>query len=232
MEDVDAISTRLGVPWERSKDIPFQSVVPFIGFDWDLDNKRVTLQEKKKKKYLGALEEWRRRATHTLDDVQSLYGKLLHTCLVVPEGRAYLTKLEKMLAIFHDAPHKPQHPPRSTDSDLLWWLRTLSKPALCREVPGAFEVIDVQAYSDASSSWGIGVVIRNQWRAWTLKPGWNVDGRDITWAEAVGMELLIREVLREAPRGAKFKIYGDNRGVVEGWWSGRSRNTQANEIFK
>ena len=119
MDDVDAISARLGVPWEHSKDIPFQSVVLFIGFDWDLHNKRVTLQEKKKK-YLGALEEWRRRATHTLDNVQSLYGKLLHTCLVVPEGRAYLTKLEKMLAIFHDAPHKPQHPPHSTDSNLLW----------------------------------------------------------------------------------------------------------------
>ena len=59
MEDVDAISTWLGVPWECSKDIPFQSVAPFIGFDWDLDNKRVTLQEKKKE-YLGALEEWRR----------------------------------------------------------------------------------------------------------------------------------------------------------------------------
>ena len=232
MKNVDAISARLGVPWEHSKDIPFGNVVPFIGFEWDLDNKTVKLQEKKKQKYLSALEEWRRRATHTLDDVQRLYGKLLHTCLVVPEGRAYLTKLEKMLGVFHDTPHKPRHPPRNTDNDLLWWLRTLSEPILCREIPGASEVIDVQAFSDASSSLGIGVVIRDRWRAWALKPGWNNDEKDITWAEAVSMELLVRTILDQAPRGAKFKIYGDNRGVVEGWWSGRSRNTETNEVFK
>ena len=137
-----------------------------------------------------------------------------------------------MLGVFHDAPHKPRHPPRNTDNDLLWWLRTLSEPILCREIPGASEVIDVQAFSDASSSLGIGVVIRDRWRAWALKPGWNNDKKDITWAEAVGMELLVRTILDQAPCGAKFKIYGDNRGVVEGRWSGRSRNTETNEVFK
>ena len=98
--------------------MPFGKVVPFIGFDWDLDEKRVSLQDKKKAKYLEAVERWQRRTTHTLEDVQKLYGKLLHTCLIVPEGRAYLTKLEKMLAIFHDSPHKPRRPPRHTDADL------------------------------------------------------------------------------------------------------------------
>jgi len=232
MDDVDAISDKLGVPWERSKDVPFAKVVPFIGFDWDLENKMVSLQEKKKVKYLTAVEEWRRKETHTLEDVQRLYGKLLHTCLIVPEGKAYLTKLEKMLGIFHDAPHKPRHQPRHTDIDLLWWLRTLSKPTLTREIPGTQEVVDLHAFSDASSTIGIGVVIRDRWRAWKLEPGWNTDNRDIGWAEAVGMELLIRIILRDAPPGTRFKIYGDNKGVVEGWWSGRSRNSQVNEIFK
>ena len=232
MEDVDAISTRLGIPWERSKDVPFCRVVPFIGFDWDLSNKTVSLQDRKKEKYLTAIVEWRRRKAHTLEDVQKLYGKLLHTCLVIPEGRAYLTKLESMLGIFRDTPHKPRHPPRHTDNDLLWWLRTLSKPTLTREIPGAQEVADVSAFSDASSSVGVGVVIRDKWRAWALKPGWNADGRDIGWAEAVGMELLVRIILRDAPSGTRFKIYGDNRGVVEGWWSGRSRNQHVNEVFK
>ena len=232
MGDVDTISTRLGIPWERSKDVPFGRVVPFIGFDWDLENKLVSLQDNKKEKYRRVVEEWRRRETHTLEDVQKLYGKLLHSCLVVPEGRAYLTKLESMLGIFHDSHHKPQHPPRHLDRDLLWWLRTLTKPTLSREIPGAREVINIQAFSDASSSVGIGAVIRDRWQAWTLRPGWEGEGRDITWAEAIGMELLIRTILREAPKGSHFKVYGDNRGVVEGWWSGRSRNSQANEVFK
>ena len=232
MADVDNISARLGVPWERSKDVPFSGVAPFIGFDWNLDEKTVSLQEKKKEKYLQAVVEWRRQETHTLDDVQRLYGKLLHTCLIVPEGRAYLTKMEKMMGVFHETPHKPRRPPRHTDNDLLWWLRTLSKPILTREVPGPQEVINIHAYSDASSTVGIGIVIRDRWRAWALKPGWNNSGRDITWAEAVGMELLIRTVLRDAPAGARIKIFGDNRGVVEGWWTGRSRNEHVNEVFK
>ena len=28
-----------------------------------------------------------------------------------------------------------------------------------------------------------------------------------------------------------FKVYGDNKGVVEGWWKGRSRNKQTNFVF-
>ena len=232
MNDVDAISARLGIPWEESKDVPFNKIVPFIGFDWNLEEKKVRLQNKKKKKYLGAVVEWTRRTTHTLEDVQKLYGKLLHTCLIVPEGRAYLTKLEKMMGVYHNTPHKPRRPPRHTDIDLLWWLRTLRKPTLIREIPGAQEVVDVHAFSDASSSAGISIVVRDRWRAWSLRPGWNTDQRDIGWAEAVGMELLVRTVLRDAPPGARFKIYGDNRGVVEGWWSGRSRNNQVNEVFK
>ena len=57
MDDVDEISAKLGIPWERSKDVPFGKVVPFIGFDWNLENKTVSLQEKKKNKYLDAVEE-------------------------------------------------------------------------------------------------------------------------------------------------------------------------------
>jgi hypothetical protein len=59
IEDVDEVSARLGIPWERSKDVPFATVVPFIGFDWDLGKKTVSLQEKKKEKYTKAVIEWR-----------------------------------------------------------------------------------------------------------------------------------------------------------------------------
>ena len=207
-------------------------MAPFIGFDWDLDRKLVSLQEKKREKYLHAVEEWHRRKTHTLEDIQKIYGKLLHMCLIVLEGRAYLTKMEKTMGIFHDTLLKPRHPPRRTDNDLLWWLRTLSKPNLTCKIPGPEEVIDIHAFSDASSTTGIGIVIRNRWMAWALKPGWNKEGRDITWAKAIGMELLVRHVLREAPAGARIKVFRDNRGVVKGWWTGHSRNEQVNEVFK
>lgn len=58
MDDIDTISAKLGVPWKRLKDVPFGKVVPFISFDWDLENKMVSLQEKKKDKYMSTITEW------------------------------------------------------------------------------------------------------------------------------------------------------------------------------
>ena len=117
MEDVDSVSSKLGIPWERLKDVPFTSKVPFIGFDWDLETKTVHIQDKKKEKYINSVVEWRRR-THILNDVERLYGKLLHMFSIIPEGCAYLMGLESMLGVFHHSPHKPHHPPPSSQLGL------------------------------------------------------------------------------------------------------------------
>jgi hypothetical protein len=45
------------------------------------------------------------------------------------------------------------------------------------------------------------------------------------------MELLVRAVL-ELGQPSGFKIFGDNNGVVEEWWTGRSRNSQTNKVFR
>ena len=50
--------------------------------------------DRKKHKYMAAIETWERKPTHALVEVQQLHGKLLHVSLVVPAGRAYLTSLE------------------------------------------------------------------------------------------------------------------------------------------
>jgi hypothetical protein len=69
IQDIDNISNMLGIPWELSKDIPFSSSVPFISFIWDIDDKTVTLSEKKRDKYLNAIKDWQASHTHTLKDV-------------------------------------------------------------------------------------------------------------------------------------------------------------------
>ena len=75
-------------------------------------------------------------------------------------------------------------------------------------------------------------MIGDKWRAWCLLPGWKSDGRDISWAEAVGFELLSLFVLSSSGSGSHFKVYGDNKGVVEGWWKGCSQNKQTNIVFR
>lgn len=230
-QDIDNTTAPLGVPWEASKDTPFNSVVIFAGLAWDLEEKTVSLPESKKGKYSKAISDWNNQATHTLEDVQKLHGKLLYACHVVPQGRAYLTNLEKMMGTFHERPFTPRHPPRHLVDDLTWWQNRLNQPSLSRSIPGNRHFQDIGGYSDASSSVGIGIVIGKRWRAWRLLPGWKAAGRDIGWAEAVGMELLLRSIFKHQSYPG-IKIFGDNKGVIEGWWSGRSRNAETNRVFR
>jgi hypothetical protein len=226
LSDVDRISDALGYPWELSKDVPFANKVPFTGFIWDLTQKTVALDSKKQEKYLLAIDTWHTSRTHTLEEVQKLCGKLRHTSLIIPEGRAYLTNLEAMLGIFGDNPHMPRTPPRGTHRDLVWWEQILSCAVLYRSIPGPCEVIDCSAFSDASSGTGVAIVIQGRWRAWRLLPGWKSSERDIGWAEAIGFEFLVRSLIQTGHFSANthLKVFGDNTGVVEGWWNGRSRN--------
>jgi hypothetical protein len=144
----------------------------------------------------------------------------------------YIAGLEHMLGLFHNSPHMPCTPPRSTPSDLQWWKARLRQPAIACPILGSCTVSDLWAFSDAASGSGIAITIGDRWQAWQLLPGWQKSGRDITWAEAVGFELLVRAILTSPNTNSEFKVHGDNTGIVEGWWRGRSRNREVNEIFR
>ncbi|KAF7325196.1 Reverse transcriptase/ribonuclease H [Mycena kentingensis (nom. inval.)] len=230
--DVDSISTPLGMPWKASKDIPFSSSAPFTGLIWDLEKRTVALPDSKKAKYLATIDEWERKRAHNLQEVQSLYGKLLHACLVIPEGRAYITGLETTLGLFHDRPFLPRSSPKALRHDLEWWRERLGSSVISRPIPGPCAVVDPQAFSDASSGVGIGIVVGRGWRAWRFREGWQRDGRKIGWAEAVGFEFLVRVLVRLGLAAGHVCVYGDNEGVVKGWWNGRSRNEHINLCFR
>ncbi len=169
---------------------------------------------------------------YTLADVQSLYGKLMHSANIIPAGRAYLTSLETFISTFHDSPHMPRRPPKSLPADLAWWRERLSRNDVSRPIPGSVILTNVHAYSDASSGVGLGITIGNSWRAWRLLPGWQSEGRTIAWAEAVAFELLARCLLKDATPGTHFRIYGDNSGVVDAWKHFRSHDVQVNKVFR
>jgi hypothetical protein len=232
--DIDVISQELGIPWEISKDMPFASATTYIGFDWNIETYQVSLGAAKKEKYLRATQDWFMQPTHSLEEVEKLYGKLLHACLVIPMGRAYLTELERMLGIFHNSPFLPRSSPKGLRADLEWWIDTLRQPIITRSIPYPVSLYDAQAFSDASSGFGIAITIGNRWRAWRLIPGWQtLDGqRDIGWAEAIAFECLVRYLADDEKQERHFTVYGDNKGVVEGWWNGRSRNRAINDVFK
>lgn len=232
MSDIDQIAANMGIPWERSKDIPFGTTVRYIGLDWDIAQHTVSLPDPKREKYRTAILEWTAVPTHALREVQSLHGKLLHACHVIPSGRAYLTRLEIFMGNFHDTPFQPRTPPKGTHADLDWWLTWLTAPSVPRPIPGPIVLHDHSAFSDASSGMGLGIVVGEHWRAWRLTGDWHSQGRDIGWAEAVAFELLVCTLVIVYGPDFHFKCYGDNTGVVEGWWKGSSRNPQTNIVFR
>ncbi|KAF5342704.1 hypothetical protein D9757_015300 [Collybiopsis confluens] len=232
--DIDQVTLPLGYTWALEKDIPFCESPTYFGFQWHLETRTVSIPAEKRAKYSEHINRWEKQPTHDLDEATSLHGKLLHVSLVLRRGKAYLTELEKFIANFsHVASHVRHHVPRHWPADLAWWKDILAAPISSR-IPGPTNLIDVHAYSDASSGYGIGLYIRGYWRAYRLLPGWrgNHNERDIGWAEAVGFYLLVQTIRGQATRGHQYKIWGDNEGVVEGWWNGRSRNRDTNNIFR
>ena len=84
--DIDLISEQLGIPWEPSKTFPFSSIIPYLGFDWNLPEHTVTITDNKRAKYSSAINNWLSHPTHDLEETQKLYGMLLHTSLVLLAG--------------------------------------------------------------------------------------------------------------------------------------------------
>ena len=177
--DIDQVSAHLGIRWETLKTVPFGAEVPYLGFCWDLRAQHVYLLDEKKARYCTAISEWEKKCTHNLLETQKLYSKLLHAALVIPAGRAHLTSLEAMLGTFNHSPFLPHTPPRDTPDDLDWWKCQLSRSDISRSIPPPQPIIDHQAYSDASSGFGVAVTVGPQWQAWRLADGWKSQGRDI-----------------------------------------------------
>jgi hypothetical protein len=75
--DIDSICDQLGIPCEKSKDIPFSFLVPFIGFLWDWPSQTVSITDKKKAKYLVAIEKWEAQCTHKLAEVRSSFPRAM-----------------------------------------------------------------------------------------------------------------------------------------------------------
>jgi hypothetical protein len=237
MHHIDNVSDTHGIIWGEGKTLPFASANPYMGFIWDVQRKTVSISSAKLARLLDDIATWRETGPrHDLLQAQKLHGRLQHMCFIVPAGRAYLTTLQRFMGVFvsggHDQ-HKRLTPPRGTPDDLRWWEQRLSAGPVIRDIRGPRTVVDVGAYSDASSAVGIGVVIGGRWRAWRLLPGWRASGdRDIQWAEAIGFELLCHYAFERAPANTHLRIWGDNTAVVEGWWRGRSGNVAVNDVFK
>jgi hypothetical protein len=94
------------------------------------------------------------------------------------------------------------------------------------------EPLPNKVYVDASTSWGIGLVIDGKWLAWQLKEGWKSEGREIGWAEMAAVEMAIRTLIAGKFSRCHIIIRSDNQGVVGALRASRSRGTQQNLVLR
>ena len=222
----------LGVPWHTEKgNHEFLYKTTFIGYSWDLIHKLVSLPDEKRLKFHNRVQIFinsfsGRRCM--LKDVERIHGSLCHVAFVYVEGSSRLPSLSNFAASFKGNELIRRYPSRSMMTNLHWWLRELNKPSFVRELRPRGKMQDLGLYVDASTSWGIGIIIQGRWAAFRLHPDWKTQGRDICWLETLALELLIYFLDAMGVCDAHLLIHSDNTGAIGALDKGRSPNYHIN----
>ncbi|VDB90881.1 unnamed protein product [Peniophora sp. CBMAI 1063] len=239
-EDFVHLTSALGVPWSVAKTRSFAYRQKYIGFIWDLVRKTVAMPEEKLSALRSLLDAWLEpKAKFNAGEAESLHGKVVHAATIFPLVRPFLPSISHFPRGFKNGYTKHSLPgPVQKD---ITWIRDILEHApneisLTREEP-----LDIGWWGDASSSWGIGVVVGSFWAAWHWADGFTVGpkcNRDIGWAEAVAVELGLRMAVHHGIIGARptnrsrILVRSDNAGVVAVVNKGRSKSAHTNGVLK
>jgi hypothetical protein len=222
----------LSVPWHKEKgDSEFHFQTTFIGYYWDLVLRRVSLNDEKRLKFHNRVRifiDCFDGHRCTLKDVEKIHGSLCHVAFVYAEGRSRLPSLSNFASSFKGNELLQRYPSRSMITDLRWWLAELDKPYVYRELRPRGEVQDLGIYVDASTSWGIGIIIKGRWASFRLQPDWKTEGRDICWLETLALELLFYFLEVMGFKNVHLLIHSDNQGAIGALDKGRSPNYHIN----
>jgi len=208
----------LGVPWHEEKsDDHFLFVTTFIGFQWDIPRKLVSLPNDKRLKFHEHvrcfLNDFQGHPCHLLD-VEKIHGSLCHVAFVYLDGRSFLPSLSNFASSFHNNDLMTRYPPHSMMTDLAWWLRKLDDGGVTRTLRPRGLLQDLHLFVDASTSWGIGIIIGDCWASFELSPTWKIAGRDICWLETIAIELLAYFLEEMGLHDCWLLIHSDNQGTI------------------
>jgi len=88
---------------------------------------------------------------------------------------------------------------------------------------------DLDFWVYASTSWGIGLCVGENWVAWKLLDGWNMCGQDIGWAEVTAIKLAMMWLTQSGWHDSCLKIHFNNASVIVSFWKGHSHNPAHSE---
>ena len=222
----------LGVPWHDEKgDEWFSFVTTFIGFLWDIPRKLVSLPEGKRNKFrqrvLQFLTDFDGRPCH-LHDVEKIHGSLCHIAFVYLNGHSHLPSLSNFASTFCGDEFLTKYSLHSLITDLKWWLVKLTLPGISLSLRPLGPLSDLGLYVDASTSWGIGIIISGKWAAFQLSSSWKIEGHDICWLETVAIELLALFLESRGFQDLHLLVHSDNQNTIGALDKGCSGNIYLN----
>lgn len=171
LADVTFLSNTLGVETNPAKNHDFAAKQRYVGFIWNAKEHTVRLPEEKRKERTELIINLLKPDSLWLfDKVKRLIGKLVHTVYIVPHMRAYMRSLYTWLKDWVNLAAL-QKTPEYVRPDLEEWRQCLltfhTRPLI--PLP---KVVEVAWVGDASSSFGIGVLIGRNWACFQLVEGW------------------------------------------------------------
>ena len=181
----------------------------FIGLTWDLVQRHVYLPDQKRMKFLRRVQTFIASFNHqkcTLHDIDKIHGSLCYLTVVYLGWRSRLASL----------------------SNLRWWEDVLSKEDFYRQLTPRGPASNLCIYTDASTSWGIGVIIDGRWKAFRLSDNWKTEGRGICWLETLGVEFVVYLLEAMGISNCQVTIHSDNQGTIGSMGKRRSPNYHIN----
>lgn len=223
-------ATFLGLPWSLPKIHDFADSFTYLGFLWCIPDRTVQIPSNKKNKFKERCLSWCSNTRKTLHDAQQLLGSLNHCCLVLRSHRSQLFSLRSFHARFPPdcSPFLSLPVPTQLQKDIQSWHDLFSQEFLGCKIASPQPCLKLPVFVDASTSWGIGILINGKWAAWKFTSNALQDGRAIGWAEMVAIELAVSLLCAVHPNQSHFLIHSDNQGVIGAINSSFSRGAAQN----
>ena len=212
---------KLGIPTTAKKCCPPTQTPRILGFIYDTRTQMVSVPDDKVIRIVGEIKRVVRWRKITKRDLLKIIGKLRWASNVMFPGAAFVRHLENAAYEVRELHHFVKMR-GELKKELRWWLRVL--PSAKNGVKLEFILknrrwgrgqFDLDVYTDASTSFGVGGHIAGENRKW-FRHQWKhtINKPDIVFNELLGVCVAVKLWAQEWG-GKDILIHCDNMGVVE-----------------
>ncbi|KAF7300864.1 hypothetical protein MKEN_01312600 [Mycena kentingensis (nom. inval.)] len=202
----------LNAPWHDEKcGTSFEDIFVSIGFEWDIPNKRARLPEEKRLKYLARIDKALDGGKVSLRDLQSVHGTLIHVSFIFRNGSSRLPAISNSFASYPDE-FATRFLTRTARESLEWWRPRIANPNISRSL-ALHPLLDIRLVADASTSWGLGGFIGDEWFAMRIMEKEKKED-DIRWLEAVALEIMLLFLVESGIANVRLHMLSDNQTAI------------------